>query len=79
MTKRTLPDELWLRLEEMRCSMAAEGFDLTDAQLLKIGRHYLRDPLPKKIMDLHMRAKRTGRLLSEVVNEGLNLRLDFQK
>ena len=77
MDNEKIPKELWLRLEEMRSSMAIEGFELSDAQLIQIGRSYLRDPLPEKIKALKEKAKRDGRPLAEVVNEELGLGLEF--
>lgn len=79
MKNDTLTGNLWLRLEEMRCSMAIEGFELDNEQLVRIGKAYLRDPLPSMINELARKARLISRPLAEVVNDKLRLGLDFKR
>ena len=74
MPKTPLTPELELTFEEIRASMAIEGYQVSDATMKEAIDAYANDPEVKQLSDIEVKAKREGRSFFEVACEDLGLK-----
>lgn len=74
MSKKPISEELKLEFEEIRASMAIEGYDISDATMARAIEEYLSDPDVKKIPDIKAKAEREGRSFFAIACEELGLK-----
>lgn len=73
MPKKEISPETKLEFEEIRASMAIEGYDVSDANLDRAIQRYLNDPEVEELPKIKARAKQEGRSFFELLNEELGL------
>ena len=77
--KKEITPELLLAFEEIRASMAIEGYEMSDVQIREAIEVYLSDSRAERLKELKEKADREGRAYADVVNEELGLGLNLRE